>query len=221
MIAGPREGRFVLCLLAGGRSGRFGSSKLRVTLDDEPIVSWQMRRLLDAGDAWAARECWISLAPGADLPPGGEACSRRVDDAVAFDGPLSGMVEVLKKAGAKDVVAFVPADMPAMTSRHVGRLIASMDETHGTVGVMARWADGTHQGVVEPLPSVWRAGAAAALIEEAMREGVRGPSKLAGRKGVACIPLTQATDEQAWRSVNTREDLAAIAHGLGVMAGAG
>lgn len=126
------------------------------------------------------------------------------------------MLAVLDQAQPSDVVAFVPVDMPALEPKHLSRLIDLAFASPEVIGVMSRWQNGTHEGVVEPLPSLWHAGRGAALIRDAMAQGIRGPTGLATRRGVECMGLNSPADELAWRSINERSDLEAIARSLGV-----
>lgn len=216
MITAPRDSRFILCLLAGGRSSRLGASKMHLRLNDEPIIAWQVRRLLPAGQVYGEKQGWINLAPGVAAPPGSELCSRRIDDPVAFHGPLAGMLAVLEQAQPGDTVAFMPVDMPALEPEHLVRMIELAHASPDVIGVMSRWENGTHKDVVEPLPSLWHAGPAVAVIREAMTQGISGPSGLTTRRGVECMGLNSPADELAWRSINERSDLEAIARSLGV-----
>ncbi|MCE9590478.1 MAG: NTP transferase domain-containing protein [Planctomycetes bacterium] len=218
MITPPRDARFILCLLAGGRSSRFGASKLRIRLDGEAIAAWQRRRLLPAGNAFMHSECWINLAPGSAAPPGSEGCTRRIDDPAEYGGPLEGMLAVLRAAETYDVVAFVPIDMPALTPCDLEKLLAAVLADTATIGAMSKWSTGPSARVVEPFPSAWHAGPSVVLIEAAQSHGVRGPSGLSTFSGVACIDLKFPDDIAAWSSVNHREDLDAVAGTLGVTA---
>lgn len=223
MQPGTPQPRVILCVLAGGQSSRFGTSKLNVHLNGEPILAWQVRRLLGAvGRVIPGRAiAWLNLAPRQAVPPGAGAFERHIEDAQPHQGPLAGLAAVLESAHASDIVTFVPADMPLLTERELRRLAEELAEHADAAMVMARWSDGPSAERVEPLPCVCRAGAALALLRRAPHQGVSGPSHLASRPGlptVRCVTLRHPADTEPWMSINTPEDLVTIATVLGVTA---
>ena len=223
MNPGSPQPRVILCVLAGGRSSRLGASKLNVHLNGEPILAWQVRRLLGAvGRVIPGRAiAWLNLAPRQAVPPGAGAFERHIEDAQPHQGPLAGLAAVLGTAHPNDIVAFVPADMPLLTERELRRLTEELAAHADAAVVMARWSDGPSAERVEPLPCVCRAGAASALLRRAPHQGVAGPSHLASRPGapaVRCVSLRHPEDAEAWMSINTPEDLVAVSTVLGVTA---
>lgn len=223
MQPGTPQPRVILCVLAGGQSSRFAGSKLNVYLDGEPILAWQVRRLLGAvGRVIPGRAiAWLNLAPRQAVPPGAGAFERHIEDAQPHQGPLAGLAAVLDAAHASDIVTFVPADMPLLTERELRRLAEELAAHPDAAMVMARWSDGPSAERVEPFPCVCRSGAALTLLRRAPHHGVSGPSHLASRPGspdVRCVALHHPDDAEAWMSINTREDLTAVATVLGVKA---
>lgn len=206
----------ILCILAGGRSSRFGSSKLNVQLDGKPMVQWISERLAE----WEPDEIWLSVAPQSDQPstPGWEMISRVVHDDAAHQGPLSGIVAAVAQAKDDDVIAFVPVDMPAVTAGYLDVLTNCLMLGKDHAAAMAKWAVGDRIGEVEPLPSVWRAGPARALLAGAAAEGLGGPRQLAERPGVVKTMIHFEETAAEFVNFNRREELEAIAQALGVRA---
>lgn len=205
--AGGRRmtGSTILCILAGGRSSRFGSSKLHLYLDGKPVVTHIARRL--RGPLGAA--CWLSIAPAAARPPGAGGFDRIVRDTRPHVGPLAGMIDVLDAAvryPSCEQVVFVPADMPLLTAVQVGRLVVALRRHPCAVGVMAQSAGGR----IEPLPCAFRARRGRDLLRAAWAQGVRGPHRLAGRSVVLRVPLCGEADHVAYGNINRTADLALV-----------
>lgn len=212
----PSSGRTILCLLAGGRSRRFGGPKAHLRLAGEPVLSRHARRL--AGVLPGRRALWLSLAPGQRPPPGAGGFERVVTDARRFAGPIEGMLATLNAARAEDRVVFLPVDMIAMGPGELTRLLLALSRSPQATGVVGRWVNGPWAGRVEPFPSAWRCGPALRLFNRGFAAGVRGPVRLAGWTGVMDMPLGGPGDALAWSGVNTREELRAVARRMGVEA---
>jgi molybdopterin-guanine dinucleotide biosynthesis protein A len=215
--------RAILGVLAGGRSSRFGASKLLLHWRGEPILAWQARNLR----GWAhavpgvtrdgGANAWLNLpaaqadAPPSSLPPGSECYDRIIRDAESFAGPLAGIAAILEAGDEDDLIAIVPADMPLITPAHLSRLLGAWLSHAGArpAIVMSRWVSGPSAGRVEPLPSLWHVGRARPLVNERLKQGM-GPSGLAELPDVIAMPLGEP-DRPAWDSINTPEDLARMA----------
>lgn len=210
-------GKLILCILAGGRSSRFGSSKLEVRIAGQPIVAWQANRLGEFGSSPARR--WLSVAPGNGFPSGAAAFERYIVDDFAHGGPLRAMAKIMAAAKAQDVIAVVPADMPALTRFDLSRLLERLPDQGGHGGVMARWDDGPRAGRVEPMPSVWRGGSE--LIHRAIARGLRSVHALSNLPGIVCVPLKHKADQASYANINRREDVAIMASHLGIEINAG
>jgi len=192
----------ILCVLAGGRSSRFGSSKLRLRVGGRPIITWLAERLGRLGG-----ERWLSVAPGAELPPGAGGFDRIIVDRAGYRGPLPAMAQVLLAAPARTMVIFAAADMPLVDPAHLASMLRLL-RRHGAVAAMSRWCGGDHAGQVEPLPSIWRAGRGVKLIRRALLSGVRGPHQLADWRGVVCAPIGGVTGVRCFANINRKEDAA-------------
>lgn len=210
----------ILCVLAGGRSSRFGSSKLLIHIDGQPLLAWLEQRLRPVVQAapslgHASRsQLWLSLAPLQSPPPGATHFDRWIIDASAGHGPMSGVLACLSAARADDVMVFVTADAPAIEAQRVSSLVRALESQPHAIAVMGRWMAGPRCGRVEPFPCVFRAGCGLPLLRRAMLAGVTGPVRLSRWSGVATVPLGQS-DASSTVNINRREDLAIAAAVLG------
>lgn len=195
----------ILCILAGGRSSRFGSQKMWLRVEDKPIVSALAQRL---GAVCGQR--WLSVAPGNELPPGAGGFDRIIADHVGFAGPLPAMAKILAAAPRGAMVVIAAGDMPRVDPLHVRRMVDLLRRRRDLVGVMSRWTSGEDAGFVEPMPSVWRAGRGARLIESAIMRGAKGPQQLAKWKRVMCVAMAGESARRGFGNVNRREDAAAM-----------
>jgi molybdopterin-guanine dinucleotide biosynthesis protein A len=107
--------------------------------------------------------------------------------------------------------------MPLIEPADLRRLLdAIAADDADAAGAMHRWADGPSAGRVEPLPSAWRVQPAAALFQAALARGWRGPMRLADNPAVQCLTLRHEHDAIRWRSINTPQDMQAVAHAAGL-----
>ena len=210
---GGRFSRLIVAILAGGRSSRFGSSKLLVNWRGEPILAWQARLRSWGHEAWLNLPAEVVGGAPADSLPGGVTCFDRViRDVGDYLGPLSGIAAILEAGMPGDLIAIVPADMPLIMREHLERLALPMCEANPPAVVMGRWAVGASKGRVEPLPSIWDVGRARPLVAQFLAVGA-GPSKLAEDGMVRTIELGEG-DLTAWQSINTPVDLSRMADGM-------
>ncbi len=206
--------RTILGILAGGRSRRFGSSKLDITIAGLPILQWQLRRLR----LGVRGGVWLNLSPGQALPAGAGGFDRIVYDRSARRGPLGGIAAMLAAARSGDIVVVAPVDMPLIEPAQVLRLVAHLKAAGpSAAAVMWRWAGGEQRGRIEPLPAAWSGGADApgtTLARQAMHAGVLGLNELVGRRSVTCLPIV-ASEQTCFVNVNRPKDLNRIAGVLG------
>ena len=129
-------------VLAGGRSSRFGRDKLAEPLDGRPLL----HHAIDAVRPIAA-EIIVVAAPDASpaLPPD----VTLVHDAVAFEGPLAGLLAGLAAARSPTVLV-VGGDMPALSVAVLESMVALLTESDANAVVLE---DG---GRGRPLPMALR-----------------------------------------------------------------
>jgi len=152
---------------------------------------------------------WLNLVPGLQTPPGASCFERWIVDAQAYAGPLAGMRTVLHEAcalGAESRVVFVGVDAPAISEPLVARMLRRSAQAPDAIAVMGARMSDAHHRIVEPLPSVWRAGAGVELIDRAMQQNVRGPSRLAGRAGVV-LESIHALEMPGYLNINEARDM--------------
>jgi len=228
----------IICILAGGQSLRFGKSKLEVRIDDAPILTYQLHKsrqvLYDLG---VTGQVWLSHSSTTPQPPGANGFDRWIADPYSFAGPLQAMHHVLANTCEDDVVFFVAADMPGTSAEYFARLWKALhrpedrsgsaypifhrsqlnvgeqskqsESTHvAPSGILGRWTGGPRPGDVEPLPSIWRSGAARRSIGHALSCGVNAPSRLALRQDIALEPLLWPNDRNCFVNINRPDDLA-------------
>lgn len=181
-------------VLAGGRSSRFGGSKLDADLAGRTVLD----RSIDAVVAACSEVLVVGRASG-DRPG-----VRYLPDTEAFDGPLAGLVMGLEAASG-DVAVVIGGDMPLAESRVLALLAARLDG-----GSTATLLDDGAQA--RPLPMAVRRVAALAAATAAMGAGERSLRAFLGRLETEVVP------ESAWRAldpaggtlidVDTTEDLA-------------
>ncbi len=169
-------------VLAGGRSSRFGRDKLAEPIDGRPLLDHAVAAVLAV-----ASDVVVVVAPDADRPvPLGV---RVVHDAVAFEGPLSGLAVGLA-ALADDVegVIVVAGDMPTL-SPDVLRLLLGV--LQGPPAVAATVLDDGR-----PMPMAVRRAAALVAARELLAAGERRLRALPERLLATTIPST------TWRSID-------------------
>lgn len=216
-----------LCVLAGGESRRFGSPKTDVYIGDVPVCAWLAERLSPLGS-----NIVLSVANDSPAVRGEDAFDQIIADRQSHAGPLAGMQTVVDELHASrnrnqneslgtcedGFVIFVTADMPLMSAGRIDQLLATLHENTQLAGVMNRWgSDGEPKPSeqrrsidIEPFPSVWRLDLAHSSFSHAIKEGIRGPHRLAARSDVATLPIS-SVEKVAFTNVNTPDDLAKLA----------
>lgn len=206
----------VVCVLAGGRSKRFGRPKTHLRINDEPILAWQARRLTHCFDA----ALWLSLPPESDnpdLPPGSEAYERIVRDLVDYPGPLVAIEYLLTRARYAGVATLfiVPADMPLLTAADLSRLGERLSRDASKAFAMGVMAGGERAGAYQPLPLVCRVENAAPAVAEAVARGERAIKAIGSLPACAHLKLNEDADAAFTLNINRLEDIAAIEKRLG------
>ena len=120
-------------ILAGGRASRFGGrDKSALIVEGLPILDRQMAALSQVADE-------VMLVVGEQMPPP-RADLRIVRDRVSGSGPLGGLDAALA-AARHDAVVLLACDMPFVTARLLGHLLAL---TSGADAVVPRTERGYH-----------------------------------------------------------------------------
>lgn len=173
-------------VLAGGRSSRFGGSKLDADLAGRTVLD----RTIDAVVA-ACGEV-IVVGSSARTTPGRSAKVRFLPDAAPFEGPLAGLVTGLEAARG-DVAIVIGADMPLARPEVLRLLVAALDGP-ATAAVLE---DGA---TPRPLPMAVRRDAALAAARAVMGEGERSLRAFLGQLPTAVLP------EAVWRRLDEEGD---------------
>jgi molybdopterin-guanine dinucleotide biosynthesis protein A len=171
-------------VLAGGRSTRFGSDKLRATYRGVPLLHHAVLRLAELCD-----DVVVVLAPGVDdagLPPG----VRTTHDPTGAQGPLVGLHAGLAAAARSEAALVIGGDMPEMQAAVAREMARVLDEAAVDAVVLAdagRW---------RPMPCVLRTSRAAAAVHRLVEGGER-------RLGAAIDALrTAVIDEATWTALD-------------------
>ena len=177
-------------LLMGGRSSRMGTPK---HLIEREGVTWLERA---AAAVRGQVEKTVLLGRG-DVPAGLRDLPV-LCDVEDVGGPVSGMRAAMRWAPFASWI-FVPCDVPFLSADAVRWLIEQ--RRPGVWAALPRLPGASRP---EPLPAYYDFRAAALL------ETVDRPSDCAGKEQVAS-PLIPAALAEAWRNVNTPQDLARCA----------
>ncbi len=173
-------------VLAGGRSSRFGRDKLAEPLDGRPLL----HHAIDAVRPIAA-EIIVVAAPGANpaVPPE----VTLVHDAVAFEGPLAGLLRGLA-ATRSPTVLVVGGDMPALSVAVLGSMVALLTESDADAVVLE---DG---GRGRPLPMALRREPGFTTASSLLVVGERRLRALTDALSAAVLA------EAAWRALDPDGD---------------
>jgi len=138
-------------VLAGGRSSRFGSDKLRAEISGKSLLEHAVESVAEG-----ATEVIVVCAPDDDRPlPEARIPVRRVVDPAAFGGPLVGLRSGLE-AAAEPIVIVVGGDMPSVRPSVLAALIRALLAAPDQVNAAVLASRGT----LVPLPAALRTGAA-------------------------------------------------------------
>jgi molybdopterin-guanine dinucleotide biosynthesis protein A len=159
-------GRVSGIVLAGGASRRFGTDKLAVTVDGEPMLERAV-----AAIAAVSAEVIVVVAPGdtRSLPVDAVTVPvRRAEDPERYGGPLVGLLAGLE--AAREPIAIVAGgDMPNLSVDVLNALIRALVATEGTADAAAL----VRHGDVRPLPAAIRNGAATQAARQLLGDDER------------------------------------------------
>jgi molybdopterin-guanine dinucleotide biosynthesis protein A len=171
-------------VLAGGRSTRFGSDKLRETYRGRPLLHHAIAAAAEVSD-----DVVVVMGPAADghgLPTG----ARLVHDSTEGEGPLAGLHAGLLAAVRSDVAVVVAGDAPDVPVAVLRALIASVEDGPATASAL-----GTPSGP-SPVPIGLRTWPAADAVHTLLHVGRR-------RLGdVLDVMRTDVIEEDRWTALD-------------------
>lgn len=169
-------------ILAGGRSTRFGRDKLAEPVAGRPLLQHAIEAVTPL-----ATEVLVVAAP--DANPALPAGVTLVHDAIAYEGPLAGLLTGLR-AAREPVVLVVGGDMPTLVAAVIESMLRGLDAPD--VDAVILEADGR----ARPLPMVVRRERALAAAERLVGSGER-------RLGALPEDLvTRILAEATWRAID-------------------
>ncbi len=188
----------VAAVIAGGKSVRYGRSKL--------VAGFHGERLVDRALYIASRVSQRTmLIIGEQTPPSNLDCPV-YRDIIADCGPVGGIHAALVHAQA-EWVAVMPVDMPLLSPR-VYELLATCAEKGRPAA--ARSAFG-----LQAMVSVWPSAAAPGL-EKLLKRGERKVGRVLHLLDGVVVPVAQHMDDydETWfANVNTPDDLKKLTGG--------
>jgi molybdenum cofactor guanylyltransferase len=175
-------------VLAGGRSRRFGTDKLRARLPDG-------RSVLDhavAGVAAVAEEIVVVVAPGVAHPDGLPDRVVLVHDPEPDGGPLMGLAAGLEAVSGA-IVLVVGGDMPTLEASVLRLLIAAVEADPAADGARLEVDGATGASI---LPCVLCRSAAQQACREALAAGDRRLRGALERLATTVVPAVE------WRALD-------------------
>jgi molybdopterin-guanine dinucleotide biosynthesis protein A len=184
-------------VLAGGRSSRFGRNKLAEPIVGKPLLD----HAIDGVQSFAT-DIVVVIAPD-DLPPS-RPDVRVVRDAVAYQGPLTGLLAGLGAARQRTVLV-TAGDMPGLVLEVAHMLLAALAAPGAEAAVLE------DAGRPRPLPM--------ALARDVGRRAAQGLIDAGERRlrtlvdGLATTVVPEATwrvldpDARSLRDIDTPDDL--------------
>ena len=177
-------------ILAGGRSSRFGRDKLAEPIGGRPLLEHAIDAVRPlatqiivvgapaiAGPGWSTwQHSDLALSPDVSL----------VQDSVAHEGPLVGLVVGLR-AARETLVVVVGGDMPTLVASVIEALLSQLDDPEIDVAVLH------HEGRARPLPMAIRRVAGLAAAERLVEGGERR------LRALADALVTRVIAEPTWR----------------------
>jgi molybdopterin-guanine dinucleotide biosynthesis protein A len=164
-------------VLAGGRSSRFGTDKMRALIDGRPLLDRSIAAVRSV-----APTVVVVLAPGAtrDLP----ADIIVARDAQAFEGPLAGLAAGLAAMPPHiERILVVGGDMPTLSTPVLALLLDALGPSGGIDHAAAAVLD---EG--GPMPMAVRASAAGPAARELLATGERRLRALPERLNAVVVP---------------------------------
>jgi molybdenum cofactor guanylyltransferase len=171
-------------VLAGGRSTRFGSDKLREPYRGQPLLHHAIAAVGAVSD-----DVVVVMGPaadGQDLPPG----ARLAHDSTEGEGPLAGLHAGLLAAVRSDVAVVIAGDTPNVPADVLRALIGPVEDGPATACAL-----GTPSGP-SPVPIALRTWPAADAVHTLLHAGRR-------RLGdVLDVMRTEVIEEDRWTALD-------------------
>jgi molybdenum cofactor guanylyltransferase len=190
-------------VLAGGRSSRFGSDKLRSTIEGRSLLEWAVARVAGVCDEVIVALPFQPLAE--EVPPEGAIPVR---DPVPDGGPAPALLNAARMARGERLLV-VGGDMPGLVPAVLGRLLDALGE-----GCQAAALGLGPDDRPQPLPLAVGRSAVLALVEEIPPSA---GSRARPLRSIFDRLATHVITESAWRpldpdaaslrDVDTRADL--------------
>jgi molybdopterin-guanine dinucleotide biosynthesis protein A len=184
-------------VLAGGRSSRFGASKLEAELDGTSVLEHAIRAV-----AAVAADIVVALpAAGSSSEPTvgeipGEAVVRFVRDPEEYGGPLVGLEAALAAASGRLAIV-VGGDMPRLQAAVLGAMLDGLEpQTSYGEGRLIEAVVLTSDGLRRALPIALRVDAARSAIAATLGRGERSLRSMLA--GLAVAEL----DPEIWRTLD-------------------
>jgi molybdopterin-guanine dinucleotide biosynthesis protein A len=166
-------------ILAGGRSTRFGRDKLAEPVDGRPLLHHAIAAVRPH-----VTETLVVASPGhIPLLPDGVTL---VHDAVAFEGPLAGLLAGLGVADEPIVIA-VGGDMPSIVGSVLEAMLSELDGSGADAVILE------HGGRGRPLPMALRRVPALVETGRLVEAGERRLRAIADALNARVVP------EATWR----------------------
>lgn len=173
-------------VLAGGRSGRFGSPKLEATLDGRPLLDHVLELARAISD-----DVVVAGSVSAASAHSSEPLVRTVPDPEAFGGPLVGLASALD-AVDRAVVVVLAGDMPRMAIEILQPMLIVLGQDDQVDAVVLE-----REGAPRPLPLVLRTE----LARRAAHTILEGSGERSLRALLAAH-RTRVIDEAHWRPLD-------------------
>ncbi|MBI2778069.1 MAG: molybdenum cofactor guanylyltransferase [Chloroflexi bacterium] len=174
-------------VLAGGRSARFGSNKLRAELGGRAILHLAIEAVAEVADSIV-----VVAPPGAtlilpDLPRRRDGRIRVVHDPEPFGGPLVGLEAALAALAATpsgDAIV-VGGDMPRLVPAVLRRLVATLRERQAGAAVLEV------PDRVQPLPAALAVAPALEAARMLLARDRRSLRDLLGAVETVTVPASE------------------------------
>jgi molybdenum cofactor guanylyltransferase len=199
-------------VLAGGRASRFGTDKLAVEVEGQPLLH---RAVLALGGSCLEVIVAISATGAAPALPNVSVPVRLVRDGLPDAGPLAGLVAGLEAASEALVLA-VAGDMPSLSEELLTGLLERAMPPIASAGQAVVLADGDGW---RPLPCVMVRDAALPLARELLltnERSLRGLLRALEPDVIAQATWRRWDPDGDWRrDIDEPADLARHASGAG------